>query len=425
MGRKLLSRSLELSSAWPLLCLLTLALLPRLGLLALLDPVRQMPRHDIGYEVGDIAESLAVGAGYLHEDVPSTWMPPVYPYLLAGFFQMFGLRTAGAAQAILIFQTILSALTTIPLFLLGRDVFGLRVGLLAALLWTIYPPAWHLAVTTIWYSTMVAFLLSWGFWALWRMGQDKASGRYIVLAGLLFGLLALTDPWTVVAFFPILLLWRGLKVRAESRQLRRLVATMALGLMVIAPWIANRYDQLDQIVFVESRFGVNFWLGNHAGAEQQGASDGKWAKITAAYPEETVTLLWSLAEPDRSWLLFTYALDDVLALPGQFMTNTIERIVLFWRVDVWGFGPVLLAIMLVSLIGLTVASRRGHQITLFTIMLLSYPIPYYLTVADKYKYRFPLDTIMIVLAAFVASAAFEQVWPSPEAAVMHDKGGQP
>src|SRR4029077_18421492 len=48
-----------------------------------------------GFEVGRIARSIAAGHGYANpfsaETGPTAWMTPVYPYLLAATFKLFGI----------------------------------------------------------------------------------------------------------------------------------------------------------------------------------------------------------------------------------------------------------------------------------------------------------------------------------------------
>ena len=58
------------------------------------------PWHDhfhFGFEAGRIARSIAQGEGFsspLYEKTgPTAWLTPVYPYILAGFFKVFGIYT--------------------------------------------------------------------------------------------------------------------------------------------------------------------------------------------------------------------------------------------------------------------------------------------------------------------------------------------
>src|SRR5208283_4896298 len=63
-------------------------------------PEQLEPQRDhwhFGYEAGRIARSIVQGRGFgspLFEDTgPTAWMTPVYPYLVAGVFKLFGTYT--------------------------------------------------------------------------------------------------------------------------------------------------------------------------------------------------------------------------------------------------------------------------------------------------------------------------------------------
>ena len=276
--------------------------------------------------MGDIAEALVQGEGYQHEGVDSSWMPPVYTYTLALFFTAFGIRTTVSGVAILVFQGLLSALTVAPLYWLGRAIWDRAVGLLAAVLWLVYPGAWRLSLWTVWHSAAVAFLLCCTLWLLWRMEEEPEALALPFWVGVLLAVLTLTDPWTVVAFVPALFFVRIWQHRGQPNLRGRYLRALTVTVFLIMPWLLRQYFLFDRPVFVESRFGVNFWLGNHEGAKQRGASDSKWAKIEAAYDQEKVEWLWSLSEPDRSAALARLALEDVVSEPVTFLRNSLDRV---------------------------------------------------------------------------------------------------
>src|SRR4051812_8357170 len=80
--------------------ILAAALLLRLGFL--LHYVAHRPHQALGaipflFEPGNIAFSIAGGHGFASpfrvETGPTAWMTPVWPYLLAGIFRIFGTYT--------------------------------------------------------------------------------------------------------------------------------------------------------------------------------------------------------------------------------------------------------------------------------------------------------------------------------------------
>src|ERR1043166_707697 len=87
-----------------------------------LDPQRQHWRF--AWEMGMVARSIVTGKGfsspYVGETGPTAWFPPLYPYLLAGVFKIFGLFTKASAIAILSLNSIFSAATILPVVGIAR-----------------------------------------------------------------------------------------------------------------------------------------------------------------------------------------------------------------------------------------------------------------------------------------------------------------
>src|SRR5215472_19235140 len=73
---------------------------------------------------GLIARSIASGHGFGSPFAPtgaSALLPPVYSYLLAGIFKVFGSETKASIVAALSLNSLFSALTCVPVFLLARQ----------------------------------------------------------------------------------------------------------------------------------------------------------------------------------------------------------------------------------------------------------------------------------------------------------------
>src|SRR5688500_14159938 len=113
---------------WPLLIgIVVLACAARLIYGALIQSWAFSSQSDFcacGYELGQIAASPALGDGFSWpqanplQDIyspgrPTAWMPPLYPFLIAAAFKIFGVFSEQAAIALELFQTIVSALTCV------------------------------------------------------------------------------------------------------------------------------------------------------------------------------------------------------------------------------------------------------------------------------------------------------------------------
>ena len=81
-----------------------------------------------GWEMGRIGRSLAQGQGFSNPfsetTGPTAWEPPLYPFLIAGVFKLFGIYTHASALVLLSINSLFSALTCIPIFLIAKRCFA-------------------------------------------------------------------------------------------------------------------------------------------------------------------------------------------------------------------------------------------------------------------------------------------------------------
>src|SRR5271168_3972741 len=96
-------------------------------------------------ETGHIAYSIASGKGFSspfqRDTGPTAWLAPVYPYLLAGIFKLFGLYTLRSFYVALLLNMLFSAAACVPIFYAGKRISGLAVAGAAAWLWALFPNA--------------------------------------------------------------------------------------------------------------------------------------------------------------------------------------------------------------------------------------------------------------------------------------------
>ena len=137
---------------------------------------------DFGWEEGRIARSLASGQGFssplFGNTGPTAWTTPVYPYLLAGVFRVFGIYSQASAWAILIFNCLFSALTCIPVYFIAKRCFDRSAALWAAGIWTLFPYAVYYAGGYVWGFCLDALMLTLVLWArlLWSERAELRSG---------------------------------------------------------------------------------------------------------------------------------------------------------------------------------------------------------------------------------------------------------
>src|SRR5271170_260705 len=204
----------------PVLWAVLVALGLRLVVVAFVYPSVLTLRRDhwaFGCEVGRIARSIFEGHGFssplYHPTGPTAWMTPIYPYIVAGIFKVFGLFTKSAAWAALTLNSLFSALTCVPIFYLARRSFGEKAGIWAAWAWAVFPYAIYLSAVFVWYTSLTALFVATLLAITLRLERPAGFGIWI-LFGLVWGLAALTNP-TVLTLLPILGIWACIRLHQQ------------------------------------------------------------------------------------------------------------------------------------------------------------------------------------------------------------------
>jgi len=390
------------------------ALLLRLGLMVYLQTYEKFTQRTFGYEMAVIAQYMTEGYGFAHDYRPSVWMPPLYPFVIFLVFSNFGTYSLSSTVIMLVIQSIASSLTLIPLYFIGKRLFGQMVGLMTAVMWIFHLGALKYSVWAIWSSTFSALGFSLAILLFLRLTDSPSRIRDALLCGLVTGLVALNNPW-LVTFVPVACLWLFWRTRTNRKQaLRQIGLLLVMAMVVISPWILRHYILFNRFVFIEGRFGINLWLGNQPDVvvDQQTAGLNKWTKIREVYSEEQVDYLWELNEAERNIYLGQIATDYIRANPNVFINYTLQRVYLFWTNSFrstlhWLF----LLLNLMTLLGIILSRRYWRDTLLLVLLFITFPLPYYITVAYTYHFRFPIEGLMLVFVAFVIDFSLELLKP--------------
>jgi 4-amino-4-deoxy-L-arabinose transferase-like glycosyltransferase len=250
--------------------LLGLAIRLTISFLAVVGVVGDVsdPRLDhwrFGWETGRVARSLASGRGFsdplVEPSGPTAWLAPVYPLVVAGIFKVFGIYSRASAAAILAFNSVISALTCLPIFLIARKIAGERVATWTACVWAVFPYSVYVASTIVWDSCLSALILVCLVWLTLEMDEGKPLLTYLGY-GALSGLGALTNP-TMLAALPLLLGWLCFRQRRFARS--SLIAagvTVLMCFVVMSPWLVRNYVVFRQPLLIKSNLWLEFTAGN-------------------------------------------------------------------------------------------------------------------------------------------------------------------
>jgi 4-amino-4-deoxy-L-arabinose transferase-like glycosyltransferase len=366
-----------------------------------------------GYEMGQIASSLATGNGFSWPDkrgylpTPTAWMPPAYPLIMAAAFKVFGIFSEQAAIAIEILLTITSILSCILIYLLGKHLYDIRVGLLAAFLLAIYPPSIHYAVRNLWDTSLFTCCLLLTILLFLKLASHPGvkQGAYL---GIVLGFTALVNP-IIVATYPFAFAWIYLKAETDRRTIIKTMSSMLIVYgLVISPWFVRNYVVFGQFAFIKSNFGNELYLGTKGDTiwgNKEGISGG--GDVKSAFTETEQEFLKQANEVMRNGFLLRKAIAFIVEHPIRFTEQTLIRFSRFWtfmRLEQQWTAQISLAIYLMLLIlaasGLLLSRAKGQDVRLVLLFLLSLPLPYYFTVVHIFRYRYPIEPLLMIFASY-------------------------
>ena len=405
-----------------------IALAVRLIVVAFLYQGQLNPRRDhwpFGYETGRIARAIATGRGFSDPVTagsgPTAWMTPVYPYLVAGVFKMFGIYSAPSAVILLSLNSVFSALTCVPVFLIARDGFGQTVAVWASWCWALYPYAIYFSAEWIWETCLTTLLLTLLFLFTLRL-EHLTRVSALASYGLLWGAAALTNP-AVLSLLPLLSGWALYRWHQRGRPWGAQAGMVAVGLVIVlTPWFVRNLKVFHQWVPLRDNFWLEVYVGNN-GDTAHSTLDALHPSISPKEEEQYNRLgeLNYMAEKRRESIEF------IRAHPGWFARVTLRRIVHtwtgFWSLPFNGrfqepldpeepFDPANIAlcssVTALAIVGLCLAFRQGSASAWpYALALLGFPVVYYVTNTDL-RYRHPIDPELIVLAAYACATIFSE-----------------
>ncbi|HEV2420688.1 MAG TPA: glycosyltransferase family 39 protein [Candidatus Acidoferrales bacterium] len=395
-----------------------LALALRLVAMAYVYPMELDPARDhwaFGYETGRIARSIANGHGFgspLFSDTgPTAWLTPVYPYILAGIFKLFGVYSTASGFIIFTMNALISAFTCLPVFFFTRKSFNARAGLWAGWIWAIFPYEIYWSAQHIWDTWLATLLLAILFCMVLRLAESNRIRDWFGF-GVLSGIAALTDP-IVLSALPILALWALWRLhKTNQRSLKPAIGAVLAVILVVSPWFIRNDRVFHQFIPFRDVFPLALRVGNigdtrHMLTPQAGPwrNPAEWNEYLK-YGE-----IAYMAEKGRAARAY------ISAHRAEYVYNCVRRVVYlwtgFWYLDprsLLGFPPepadifLFTGLTILALVGLCDAFRNEAATAApYALVLIFFPVAYYITSVEPW-YRVPMDPIFISLAAFAITS---------------------
>jgi hypothetical protein len=395
-----------------LLWIFAIALVLRLVAIPL-EQVLQLGGHVSGRFV-TVAVNILNGNGYSDAPgVPNVFDAPVYQYVLAALFAVFG----ESLTVVKVLHAILDSVTACVVCLLALRLFAsARAGVLAGLLYSVFPLAIYL-VADVAPETLFTLLLALTSLALAHAVQNGRRSHFI-FTGVLLGVATLTRP-TTLYLLPFLIVPMLLLRLTRRAAVHLAILSLPSFVLTIAPWTVRNYVVTGEVVPVA--------VGGPGEVLLQGSHpdfftiDGKTRNYILYFERlKPKGIVLPPNHTDIEWDRFTYLAaremyaerwrNEGPAGLGLFFLHKFGRL---WYATESGAHHLLSAFatvpfLLVAVAGMVTSWRRGTgraaQLALFGILV--YFILLHWITLPLVRYMIPVFPLLIVHAGFWVATRF-------------------
>lgn len=380
--------------------------------------------------------------------VPDALVPPLYSYLVAGIYAIFGRGYLPIAAA----HILLDIFCIYCLYRITRRIFPQPlIATLACLFYACYPYLVFQNLTLI--DTPLFMALMYGFLLAVVLLRDRWSWGAAIFGGVVLGLCLLSRP-IVAPLGLFAALWYLFRLNLWQT-VRRLAPVAIIGALVVLPWLVRNYGIYQTIIPMGNNGGMNFWFGNSrytipflwAGYHPQWATPD--AQISpndkianSQYMDEAMAFLRANPGkiPELLWVKFL-AHWSIDVYPGQNPTAGTKLIVdasgnlsaqvsalnsndpvvaysapLFDRigrpVHIIYFG----GLLILALIGIVLTLRRWRDVAILWFIQISMTIMYVLFIPAT-RYRVPSDPLLFIFSAAALTFLYTRFRRKPLASV--------
>lgn len=358
-----------------------------------------------------VANSLGAGEGFVSPELPgapaTALHPPLHPLVLA-LPSALGLDSWTAHR---LTTAVIGAVTVALVGLLGRQVAGGRVGLLAALLAAVYPIFIRTDGAVMSESLYAALVAACLLTAIGLM--RRPSPRLAIALGALLGLATLTR--VEAALLVVLLAVPAACFGAHRRGLHTALACLAF-VVVLLPWTVRNRVELGHLVPVSTNSGTTL-AGANCAATYSGPELGLWSFncLSARRPGEDE--VEHAARLRRKGL--DHAFGNAARLPAVMAVRALrnwdlyqplrqERFAEGGHVDLYRLGLVAYyPLALMALAGAFLLRRRPE------LLLLLAPVAMVTLTAVAFyglpRFRYAAEVPIVVLAAVAVAAVADRL----------------
>ncbi|MBS0535279.1 MAG: glycosyltransferase family 39 protein [Proteobacteria bacterium] len=361
-----------------------------------------------------LAEHIARTGGFCDGD--RCPRPPLYP----GFLAITAL-IAKNYLLIVIPQAMIGAGTALMAFLIGRELFDVRAGLIACAFAAFYP--YYVVHDTALQDTAFAtFVLALSVWLMLRADRRGGDADWL-MAGLAFAAVLLTRA-ALAPGMMFAMVWIATASRAPAARdrLRSVVIAALAGLALLSPWLITTTLHTGQAVLTTDA-GYELWVGNNPYTFSRFPKDSIDASSAVArsqfMPQEREELRNAPTNPRAADGWFgDRARDYIVSHPLDFVENGIRKIAIAfsWRLTPFRTGPVqwtyaasYLPIAVLGIAGMVMAWRRNATWLIASLFVAFTGVT--AVFSGQTSHRVYLDVYWMVFAGAVLAAAIGRLSP--------------
>jgi len=316
---------------------------------------------------------------------------PLYPLSLV----LFG----GGEKSPLLVGMITSLISIILIWALAWAIFkDEKAGLVAASMMAVYPMVIFYSVVGLTESLFVPLVLG-AFLALYKNRPALASTLFVM---------SILTRATMDAFAPFVIFWHTLVIQKAglSRAFRDLTIYGILYVLIMSPWWYHNAQKFDYFVRLNQGFGTVLYSGNNPMNMSGGGIGGIDFDVSNVFG--SIDQIPSVkAEADHK--LLNAAIEYIRNNPGNFFKMAGVKFVRIWSLVPHApalRGNKLALISTLSLLPvlvfafITLITRRDLFWHLTSILgFISYLTLVHMITIGSIRYRFPLEPLLIVIAA--------------------------
>lgn len=267
---------------------------------------------DDEFEYYRMVENFLSGKGLIIGENLKSFRPPLYPLFLSLLyslhFNLFFIR---------ITQTLISSITVIFIYLLGKKVFNKKIGIISGLISSFYPffifyTGFLLTETLFIFLTVLSIYFLVGAF-------ENEKNILSIKTGITMGLAGLCRP-AIELFFPLSIILI-LSDRAKSIKIRwkKVILISIFFTLTLSPWVIRNYKIFGKFIPGTTMGGWVFWEGNNP--ESIGGPCHYFPKN-----------ILQMEEIKRDKFLYRKTIEVIKDNPGRFLWLLKNKFIRFWNV---------------------------------------------------------------------------------------------